>query len=86
MPRLNPDRYSYSKKRIVYRLDGLLLNLCTRRTGQSVVTPVPTGTRAACSTKSFHNNFDTEQVLLTCDDTAQWSIADYQNLVYYITV
>ena len=58
MPRLNPDRYSYSEKRIVYQLDGVLLNFCARRTRQSVVTPVLMGTWAACSTKSFHNNFD----------------------------
>ena len=74
MPRLNPDRYSYSKKRNVYQLDGVLLNFCTRRTGQSVVTPVPTGTRAACSTGDLNTNFDTEQVVPTPDDTAQQSM------------
>ena len=71
MPRLCPDRYSYSKKRNVYQLDGVLLNFCTRRTGQSVVTPVPTGTRAACSTGDFNTNFGTEQVVPTPDGTAQ---------------
>ena len=71
MPRLCPDRYSYSKKRNVYQLDGVLLNFCTRRTGQSVVTPVPTGTRAACSTGDFNTNFDTEQVVPTPDGTAE---------------
>ena len=74
MPRLCSDRYSYSKKRNVYQLDGVLLNFCTRRTGQSVVTPVPTGTRAACSTGDLNTNFDTEQVLPTPDDTAQQSM------------
>ena len=74
MPRLCPDRYSYSKKRNVYQLDGVLLNFCTRRTGQSVVTPVPTGTRAACSTGDLNTNFDTEQVVPTPDDTAQQSM------------
>ena len=74
MPRLCSDRYSYSKKRNVYQLDGVLLNFCTRRTGQSVVTPVPTGTRAACSTGDLNTNFDTEQVVPTPDDTAQQSM------------
>ena len=82
MPRLCPDRYSYSKKRNVYQLDGVLLNFCTRRTGQSVVTPVPTGTRAACSTGDLNTNFDTEQVVPTPDDTAQQSIVYW----YYCSI
>ena len=82
MPRLCSDRYSYSKKRNVYQLDGVLLNFCTRRTGQSVVTPVPTGTRAACSTGDFNTNFDTEQVVPTPDGTAQQSIVYW----YYCSI
>ena len=78
MPRLCSDRYSYSKKRNVYQLDGVLLNFCTRRTGQSVVTPVPTGTRAACSTGDLNTNFDTEQV---SSDPRRYCAAVYGNVV-----